>query len=380
MVPERLNQRACLCFKATFLLLFLMFPLSAVYASPGVEPDPPAMGEPGTRQDGFDAGKLIIGHVLDAYDWHLFDIGEREISIPLPVILVYQGRPYMFLSSRFHHGHAAYKGFRISYNGSKSARIIRVFPDGVTPDPDASFILDLSITKNVFSVFIACFLLCWIFIRAARNYRKFSGEAIPRGFTSLLEPLIIFIRDQIALASIGPKQYERFLPYLLTLFFFIFFNNLLGLVPVFPGGANVTGNISVTMVLALFTFFTTQMFGNKAYWRHIFNTPGVPFFLKLPIPLMPIIELVGVFIKPFVLMIRLFANITAGHMIILGFVSIIFVLGNVNQYFGYGAVPLSVLFLIFMTFLEILVAFIQAYVFTLFSALFFGMAVPEEHH
>ena len=361
------------------MLFLLVFP-PAAWSSESGETGAPAASEQESRRDGFDAGKLIIGHVLDAHDWHLFDIGDREISLPLPVILVYEGRPHVFLSSRFHHGHAAYKGFRLAYNGSKKARIIRVLDDGITPDPEASHILDLSITKNVFSVFIACVLLCWIFIRAAKSYRKFSGESIPRGFTSLLEPLIIFIRDQIALASIGPKHYERFLPYLLTLFFFIFFNNLLGLVPVFPGGANVTGNISVTMVLALFTFFTTQLFGNRAYWRHIFNTPGVPFFLKLPIPLMPVIELVGVVIKPFVLMIRLFANITAGHMIILGFVSIIFVLGNVNRYFGFGSVPLSVMFLIFMTFLEILVAFIQAYVFTLFSALFFGMAVPEEHH
>jgi F-type H+-transporting ATPase subunit a len=380
MVPERLIQRACLCVKATFLLLFLLVVPPAAYASDREEAEPATAEAHEPGQGGFDAGKLIIGHVLDAYDWHLFDVGDREISIPLPVILVYQGRPHVFLSSRFHHGHAAYKGFRMTWDGSKKARIIRVLDDGITPDPQASLILDFSITKNVFSVFIACFLICLVFIRAARNYRRFSGESIPRGFTSLIEPLIIFIRDQIALASIGPRNYERFLPYLLTLFFFIFFNNLLGLVPVFPGGANVTGNISVTMVLALFTFFTTQLFGNRAYWRHIFNTPGVPFFLKLPIPLMPVIELVGVIIKPFVLMIRLFANITAGHMIILGFVSIIFVLGNVNQYFGFGAVSLSVMFLIFMTFLEILVAFIQAYVFTLFSALFFGMAVPEEHH
>ncbi len=389
MVPKRLNQRACLWFKATFLLFVLSLSPHALFATrTAVEASLPATTEeviqagdtPEASPEGFDAGKLIIGHVLDAHEWHLFDIGERQISIPLPVILVYQGRPYVFLSSRFHHGHSAYKGFRIAYNGSKSGRIVRVLPDGVTQDPNASYVLDLSITKNVFSIFIACFLLCWIFIRAARNYRKFSGEFIPLRFTSLLEPVIIFIRDQIALGSIGPKHYERFLPYLLTLFFFIFFNNLLGLVPFFPGGSNVTGNISVTMTLALFTFFTTQIFGNKAYWNHIFNTPGVPFFLKLPIPLMPVIELVGVIIKPFVLMIRLFANITAGHMIILGFVSIIFVLGNVNPYFGFGAAPLSVIFLIFMTFLEILVAFIQAYVFTLFSALFFGMAVPEEHH
>jgi F-type H+-transporting ATPase subunit a len=332
------------------------------------------------KQEGFNAGKLIIDHVLDAYDWHLFDVGEKEISLPLPVILFYQGKPYVFLSSRFDHGHAAYKGFRLDKQGMGNGKIIRVLNDGVSPDPEAGFILDISITKHVVGVFFSVIVLCFLFIGAAHNYRRFSGEAMPKGIASLAEPLIIFIRDQIALGAIGPRHHERFLPYLLTLFFFIFFNNLMGLFPFFPGGANVTGDIAVTFVLAMFTFFTMQLFGNKAYWRHIFNTPGVPFWLKLPIPLMPIIELVGIIIKPFVLMIRLFANITAGHMIILGFVSVIFVMGKVSATLGFGIAPLSVLFLIFMSFLEILVAFIQAYVFTYFSALFFGMAVPEEHH
>ncbi len=332
------------------------------------------------KQEGFNAGELIIDHVLDAYDWHLFDVGEKEISLPLPVILFYQGKPYVFLSSRFDHGHSSYKGFRLDKQGMGNGKIIRVLDDGVSPDPEAGFILDISITKHVVGVFFSVIVLCFLFIGAAHNYRRFSGEAMPKGIASLAEPLIIFIRDQIALGAIGPRHYERFLPYLLTLFFFIFFNNLMGLFPFFPGGANVTGDIAVTFVLAMFTFFTMQLFGNKAYWRHIFNTPGVPFWLKLPIPLMPIIELVGIIIKPFVLMIRLFANITAGHMIILGFVSVIFVMGKVSATLGFGIAPLSVLFLIFMSFLEILVAFIQAYVFTYFSALFFGMAVPEEHH
>jgi len=169
------------------------------------------------------------------------------------------------------------------------------------------------------------------------------------------------------------------MPFLLTLFFFIFLNNLLGIVPFFPGGANVTGNIAVTGVMAVFTFLITSFSGNKQYWTHIVNTPGVPWWLKFPIPLMPIVEIMGVFTKPFVLMVRLFANITAGHTIILGFISLIFIFGNVNQYAGLGGVAIAVPFAIFMSLLELLVAFIQAYVFTLLSALYFGMAI-EEHH
>ncbi len=361
------------CFRKAVVLVFsgwlMLSALGASAASPEHDDD----GK-------FNAGDVIIGHILDSYDWHIMDIGSTPVSIPLPVILVYEGRLYSFLSSRFHHGHSAYKGFGIAIEGANKGRIIRVLDEQMTPDPNASFLLDLSITKNVFSIFVSATLLCLIFISVGRRYQRSGSQAVPRGLQSFLEPIILFVRDEIALSAIGEKHYQRFLPYLLTLFFFIFFNNLLGLIPFFPGGANVTGNISVTMVLALFTFFTTQIFSNKGYWKHIFNTPGVPLWLKLPIPLMPIIEIVGVFIKPFVLMVRLFANITAGHMIILGFVSLIFVLGGVSTAMGYAISPLSVVFLIFMNFIELLVAFLQAYVFTLFSALFFGMAVPEEHH
>lgn len=363
---------------ACFLILMLL-PIQPVVASKDVSFDEHTQHHPGQSTDEFDAGKVIIGHMLDTYDWHLFDIGKHPVSIPLPVILIYQNRLYLFLSSKFDHGHSSHRGFAIATEGKYKDKIIRVLDDGVTPDQNATFLLDLSITKNVLSIFLACGILCFLFISAARSYRLVSGEAIPGRFGSLLEPIVLFIRDQIALSAIGPKQHERFVPFLLTLFFFIFFNNLLGLVPIFPGGANTTGNLSVTLVLAGFTFLTTQLFANKTYWRHIFNTPGVPFWLKFPIPIMPVIELVGMIIKPFVLMIRLFANIMAGHMIILGFVSLIFILGNVNHFLGFGIAPLSILFLIFMNFLELLVAFIQAYVFTLFSALFFGMAVLEEH-
>jgi F-type H+-transporting ATPase subunit a len=381
MSPNDQDFRILRCRAVRTAGRFLVFILVCIYGTIGVAGNL-AEQNMASRNDvpEFNAGDVIIGHMLDTYGWHLFDIGKHNISIPLPVILFYNGRMYTFFSSKFHHGHSAHKGFRISTDGPSKGRVIRVLEDGITPDPHASFILDLSITKNVFAIFIASALICFIFISAAKSYRSVSGANLPSRMGSLLEPVIIFIRDQIAIGAIGHKHHERYLPYLLTLFFFIFFNNLLGLIPFFPGGANITGNISVTLVLALFTFFTTQLFANKGYWRHIFNTPGVPFWLKLPIPLMPVIELVGVIIKPFVLMIRLFANIMAGHMILLGFVSLIFILGNVNHFLGYGIAPLSVLFLIFMNFLELLVAFIQAYVFTLFSALFFGLAVPEEHH
>lgn len=190
----------------------------------------------------------------------------------------------------------------------------------------------------------------------------------------------MFVRDHIAILAIGPDRYHRFMPYLLTVFFFIFINNLLGLVPFFPGGVNVTGNISVTFVLAMFTFFTTHWYANKNYWKHMFNMPGVPAFLKFPIPVMPVIEIAGAFIKPFTLMIRLFANMTAGHMVILSLTTLIFVLGSVSMFMGYSISPLAVLFLVFLNFLKILVSFLQAYIFTLFSAFFFGMAVPKENH
>jgi F-type H+-transporting ATPase subunit a len=195
-----------------------------------------------------------------------------------------------------------------------------------------------------------------------------------------LEPIILFVRDEIAIPSIGKKKHEVFLPYLLTVFFFILINNLMGLIPILPGGANVTGNIAITLVLALFTFVITTINGKKTYWSHIVNMPGVPIWLKVPpLPIMPLVETIGVFTKPFILMVRLFANITAGHIIVLGFLSLIFLFGEMNQIMGYGVSVISVAFVIFMSFLELLVAFIQAYVFTFLSALYFGMAV-EEHH
>jgi F-type H+-transporting ATPase subunit a len=322
----------------------------------------------GAENGKLDAGKLIMEHIADAHDWHIATIGHTHISIPLPIIIKDDSGVKAFLSSKFEHGHETYEGYRL-----EEGKIVAVNADG-SINQEASF-YDLSITKNVASLFISVFFLCWIMLSVANRYTKNKGKA-PKGLANLIETLIIFIRDEIAKPSIGPK-YAKFLPYLLTIFFFIFINNLFGLIPFFPGGANVTGNIAVTMVLALFTFVITSVNGNKSYWGHIFMPPGVP--KGLWILLIPI-EIIGMLNKPIVLMIRLFANITAGHIIILGFLSLIFIFGAINTSLGLGVSVLSVAFTTFMNFLELLVAFLQAYVFTLLSALYFGSAVEEHAH
>ncbi len=324
----------------------------------------------GHAEEEFNPGTMIVEHVIDAHEWHIATLGQTHISVPLPVILIHDGELHIFMSSKFHHGHDAYRGFRIASEGENKGKIIH--------EETGELPTDLSITKNVFAMFFSMALMLFIFISVGRAYTRRKGQA-PKGLQSLLEPLILFIRDDVAKASIGEKKYERYMPYLLTLFFFIFLNNLLGLIPIFPGGANLTGNISITLVMAVFTFVITTFSGNKNYWVHIINTPGVPWWLKIPVPLMPIVELMGVFTKPFVLMVRLFANITAGHIIVLGFISLIFIFGAMNPFMGYGVSVVSVAFVVFMSLLELLVAFIQAYVFTLLSALYFGMAT-EEHH
>ncbi len=332
----------------------------------------------------FKAGEMIVEHVVDNHEWHILSYGDFHLTIPLPVILYYDGGLHFFMSSKFHHGHSEYNGFGIAGEGKHKGKIVRVLRERflddqvIVHDENQALPLDFSITKTVLAIFMSLIFMSWLFIHIARMYRKRKGEA-PKGIQSLLEPLIIFIRDDIAKPSIGEKRYMRYMPYLLTLFFFIFFNNLFGLIPFFPGGANVTGNIAVTMVMAVFTFLITTFSANKYYWIHIVNTPGVPWWLKIPVPLMPVVELIGIFTKPFVLMIRLFANITAGHIIVLGFISLIFIFGEINVGLGYGVSVISVAFSVFMDFLELLVAFIQAYVFTLLSALYFGMATEESH-
>lgn len=324
------------------------------------------------KKEPFKPGNFIFEHISDSHEWHILTWKDHHVSIPLPIILysTHSGLS-VFSSAQFHHSDKSYRNFTLEKDGPRKGKIIETLPDGSSYEP-----LDFSITKNVLSVILSATLLVIILLSVSNRYRKRENMP-PKGLQSMLEPIIIFLRDEVAKPAIG-HGYEKFMPYLLTLFFFIWFNNILGLMPVFPGGANVTGNISVTLVLAIITFFITLFSGNRHYWKEIFN-PDVPWWLKFPIPLIPVLELMAIFTKPFVLMVRLFANITAGHIIALGFFCLIFIFGEIQPMIGYGVSVLSVCFVIFMSLLELLVAFIQAYVFTLLTALYFGMARAEHH-
>lgn len=360
-----------------FLLLFFVLftfldsPNLLAFGNPEEENEEHA-SENQHEKEKFKPGNFIFDHVTDSYEWHIISYKEHHISIPLPII-VYSKKSglHIFWSGKLKHGHGEHEGFRISQTEANKGKVVEILEDGTELRP-----LDFSITKNVFAVFMSTILLAWIFISIARKYKS---KKAPYGLQNALEPIIIFIRDDVAKPAIGEDKYEKFIPFLLTVFFFILFNNLLGLVPIPPGGANVTGNLAVTGVLALFTFMITTFRSNKFYWQEIFNAPGVPFWLKLPIPLMPIIEILGMFTKPFVLMVRLFANIAAGHIIVMGFFSLIFIFGDIIPYLGYVISPLTIIFTVFMTIIELLVAFVQAYVFTLLSALYFGMSTAEHH-
>lgn len=319
----------------------------------------------GAEKAEFNAGELIMGHIADEHGWHI----AGDFTIPLPVIIYdVQRGLQIFSSARFEHGHAAYDGYML-HDGT----IMAVDAAGQVDEAASKGIWDFSITKNVASIMLLMIVLLWVFISIARTYAKRVGQA-PKGLQSLLEPIILFVRDDVAKSAIGP-QYMRFMPYLLTIFFVIFFANVWGLIPIFPAGANLTGNIAITLTLALFTFVIVTVNGNKHYWRHIFAMPGVPawvLFILTPV------EILGIFLKPFVLMIRLFANMAAGHIIALSFFSLIFVFGATSAVAGYGVSVASLAFTIFMTCLDLLIAFIQAYVFAFLSALYIGAAL-EDH-
>ena len=333
-----------------------------------------AHGEAHGVKEKFSAGKLITEHIIDAYGWHLWG----HTSIPLPVILYSSANGLeVFSSNAF--GHAPHYEKVPGKNGVTYTivhnKVVAIDASGA---PDEAFnkgVYDFSITKNVASMWFSILLLLIIFFSVASSYKKNKGKA-PSGMQSLIEPIILFLRDDVAKPAIGHKH-EKFMPFLLTVFFFILINNLMGLVPIAPGGANLTGNITVTAVLACFTFIYVTLSGNANYWAHIFFMPGVP---KPVLLILTPIEILGVFLRPFVLMIRLFANITAGHIIALSFFSLIFIFGEMSQGAGYGVGIFSVAFTIFMSGLEVLVAFIQAYVFTLLSAMYLGAAVEEAHH
>ena len=321
----------------------------------------------------FDLKDMIFSHLSDGYDWHLFTLGEKHVSIPLPVILKSEERGwFVFMSSRFEHGHASYQGFQISHSEEYNRKIVEIASNGDEIRP-----FDLSITKNVASILMTSIVLLLVFISLARGYKKNPLKS-RRGFSGTLEMLVLSIYDDVIKPCVG-KDYKKFAPYLLTAFFFIFTSNLLGLIPLFPGGANVTGNISVTFALAVCTFLITNLYGTREYWREIF-WPDVPILLKVPIPIMPFVEILGVITKPFALMVRLFANMMAGHMILLVLVGLIFIFyGMIGPAVASGVSLLSLFFSIFMLTLDVLISFIQAYVFTMLSAIFIGLARVEPH-
>jgi F-type H+-transporting ATPase subunit a len=328
-------------------------------------------------QEDLNVRELILDHVGDGYGWHITAFGHQEVAIPLPIIVKGQESGWhLFSSAKFHHGHAAYQGFSIAQEGDYKGKIVETLANGETVRP-----WDFSITKNAASLLLSSIVLISVILYCASWYRKRSGkpeDASPKGFIAFIELVIMNVVDDVIKPCIG-KNYRRYTPYLLTVFFFIILNNLLGLIPLFPGGANVTGNIAITAVLALFTFIIVNIFGTKEYWKEIF-WPDVPAWLKIPIPIMPAIELVGVFTKPFALMIRLFANILAGHAIVLGLTCMVFLTVSMGVAMNAGMSLLAIVMTIFIDCVELLVAYIQAYVFTMLSAVFIGLSQVEAHH
>jgi F-type H+-transporting ATPase subunit a len=348
-VPDR-PQKSLSAAKNVFFALFLglisfgFLPVFSQEEHPATEEHPKQEKE---------VSEVVLEHVMDSHTWHFFE--GHYGTLFLPVIVYTPDRGLEIFSSRNffdqHHQEIEYDGFRLDHN-----KIYR----------GEKQVLDFSITKNVMMLFINAAVLLIVLSSAARGYKRNKGKA-PKGTQSFIEPVVLFVKDEIVKPNIGPK-YEKYLPYLLTLFFFILFGNILGLL---PGSANLTGNIAVTLTLAVCTFVITNLSGNKNYWKHIFWTPGVP--LPLRVLIMPV-EIIGVFTKPFSLMIRLFAAITAGHIVLLSLLALTFIYHS--WFVGIG----STIFVLFITLIEILVAGIQAYVFTLFTSLYIGMAIEEHEH
>jgi F-type H+-transporting ATPase subunit a len=316
--------------------------------------------------------EIISEHLADSYEWHITKWGDKEISIHLPIIVKSRTSGWhVFSSSQVSHS-ATYKGFHISHEGNYAGKLTEHNSTG----EEVRLAIDISLTKNAVGLIMNCLLLLLIILPLARWYKRGEQQA-PKGFKGAVELLITYVLDEIIKPCVG-EEYRKYATFLLTVFFFIFISNLMGLMPFFPGGANITGNIAVTMFLALCTFVVVNISGTKEYWKEIL-WPAVPSWLKVPLPIMPLIELFGVFTKPFALMIRLFANIMAGHAVILGLVCVIFISVTMGTAINSGMSVVAVLFGIFMNFLELLVAFIQAYVFTLLSSVFINMARVKHH-
>jgi len=372
---------------AVFSLFSLIVSLQAVAKGGGEEND-------STKKKSFNAQEVIFGHILDAHEFHFFDIiksdgTHKPVGIPLPVILYSPQKGFdVFMSSKFHHGHEDHEGYRllteehleelkkegvdVKKQGLNPGKIVPVGADGKI---DASVsVYDFSLTRNVVQMILALTLLVWIMISIANKYKKGIGvKTAPTGMQNLMEPIIAFVRDEVAKPNLG-NRWEKYLPYLLTVFFFILINNIFGLI---PGTANVTGNIAFTVVLGLISLVVIVASSRKYYWGHIFNPPGMPLGIKFI--LVPV-EILSFFIRPMALIIRLFANMVAGHIIIICLISLIFIFAGLNQYAGWGSSIFSIAFTIFIYFIEILVAFIQAFIFSMLTAVFIGQAFEEPHH
>jgi F-type H+-transporting ATPase subunit a len=349
----------------------------------------------GPKEEGkfkFDANKIIFGHILDAHSFHFFDYTgkdgkEHPVGFGLPVILYQEGKGFTtFMSSKFDHGHKDYEGYRLLTDHNihemgldpkkySAEKIVAV--DEAGKIIEGAKIYDISLTRNVVQMILALLLLVWIILYLAKKYRKGEGVTkAPKGFQNLMEPVITFVRDEVAKPNLG-KKYIKYLPYLLTTFFFILINNIFGLI---PGSANVTGNIAFTVILGVISFIIILASSNKHFWAHIFNPPGVPLGVKFI--LVPV-EFLGLFLKPFALIIRLFANMVAGHIIIICLISLIFIFGGMKAAAGWGSAPFALAFTIFIYFIEVLVAFLQAFIFTNLTAVFIGQAMEgghDDHH
>ncbi len=337
------------------LVLFAVLPVQSFAAGNGEE------------SEELNIPEIVLEHLADAYEWHIATYGGKHIGFELPIIVRSEN------TGEWHFCTAKTLPEGFYFDADHHGKIYERLADGTSVRP-----LDLSMTKNVVQIWIVAAVLIAVFLSCARWYKKRDARSdAPRGFVGMIEMLVMAINDDVIKASIGEKHYRPYAPYLLTVFFFIFTTNLIGLIPIFPGGANVTGNINITLFLAVCTMIAINLFGNKEYWKEIF-WPEVPLFLKAyPVPIMPVIELFGVFTKPFALMIRLFANMMAGHAVILSFTCVIFLGWSMGVGYGLGLNAFSIVMLLFMNCLEVLVAFVQAYVFTMLSSVFIGLAHKE---
>jgi F-type H+-transporting ATPase subunit a len=343
-------------------ILVAVFSLLALAFSPALKAQENHEEGHAATEEKLDPAKIIMDHIKDAHEFHFFTAGHFHATIPLPVILYSPTKGVsVFSSARFgHEGNEEYNGYKLQ--------------EGTIVATDGSQVYDFSLTKNVVQMLIALTILVLLLTGIAKKYKNGLGvTSAPKGWQNAIEPVITFVRDDVAKANLGHK-WQKYLPYLLTVFFFILINNLFGLI---PGSANVTGNTAFTIVLGLISAIVILASTNGHFWGHIFWPPGVPFLVKLI--LIPV-ELLGVFIKPAALIIRLFANMVAGHIIILSFVSLIFIFGAMSKVAGWGFSPISILFTVFIYFIEILVAFIQAFIFTNLTAVFISQAFEGGHH